>query len=96
MVLGDLIIKILVVVFQGGDLVREQVDEIEETVVLILRFDECRDDLIHILDSTILLDLLECLLDYRGILDILVHQLFFLLVRLRDFANSFLHDLNWI
>lgn len=96
MVLCNFVIEVFVVVFQCVDFLGEQVNEIKETVILLLCLDESGDNLVDLLDAAALLDLLECLLYDGRILHVLVHQSLLLQVGLRQFVHSELHNSNRI
>ena len=86
----------VVVVFQGICLLAEHIDVVEETVVLLLSFDEGCDYLVDIGDTASFFYLLKCSLYDHGILKIEIYESLFLFVLRNELIDSQFHDLNGV
>lgn len=85
--LGDLLFDLLIAFLELVILRVEHVDVVEETVVLLLGFDESGNDLLDVGDSRCLLDLVKSIFNDLDISQVLFHQLSLLFVRLSDFIE---------
>jgi len=94
--LVDLVLDLLVAFLQGVSLGVEHVHVVEQAVVLLFSLDERSNNLLDVVDSGRLLDLVESVFNDSDVPDVLVHELFLLLVGGNDLVESELENVDWV
>ena len=92
LVLDNVLIQLLVVLFNSISLLIQQINVVVQTVILVLCLDECCHDFFNVRYSTGVFDLLESLLYDLTVFTVLVNQGFLFSIDSCDFLNSTLQN----